>query len=666
MLVPVLIALALHGREVVAPPSGDEGASGGTGRIGAQEGRRRWNWENPRERRACTVGTRDSSALVAWLEGRRWAHRSLGAGLFEIKVPSDSLDTLATLPIVERIELVPRHSRDALDPSRTLIEAQPVHLGQGIAHPHHGTKALVGIIDVGFDLKHLAFQDSSGKSRIIRVWDHTNTTGKPPSGFTTGTLFATPAAIDALGHTGTTALHGTHVAGLAAGRSWPAAGGDWWGVADDARLALVDCGEGCRGLNDGLKYLFKLGDSLKLPVVVNMSWGSLNGPRNGNSSDCLLAKSLVGPGKIAVVSAGNSGGKAAHAVHAFQGDTARFALQVAQGTQTLSTGKTRDAYYNEVELWGDSARTYQAWVEFLDDKDSVLATSTVFSVGTSRSTWISIDNRALVGKDTMWYTGNIEKRSGQASLRLALSTSRANTQIRLATTANTGTVHGWIWEEGLEFVAPGPDHCKGCVVPDSANMISDKATCPAVVAVGAYNGYNGYKVWWSSRGPGLGAVPKPDIAAPGVEVISALNAAGPSNTVSGTLGTSSWGPLSGTSMSAPLVAGAIALLLESNPTLTTDSIIHLFKGRRTRFDADTGWTKLDVLGLFQTVDPSPAFLRASPLSDPATETRAWILPDGRRLAIPTGIPARRLHPGGIAWLETCRDGICSAKGFVKP
>jgi len=667
MLVPVLIALTMGGRDVVASPSSDEGAARDTIPSGSNGRMRHWNWENPHDSRSYTIGTSDSTALVQWFERRRWHHRSLGAGLFEVRVPSDSLESLATLPQVLRIESTPRNTRNSLDPSRTSIDAEPVHNGQGIAHAHHGTKSLVGIIDVGFDLKHLAFQDSAGNSRIVRVWDQTNTTGRPPSGFTTGTLFATPTAIQNLGHTGTSALHGTHVAALAAGRSWPAAGGAWWGVADDARIALVDCGDGCQGLNDGIKYLFRLADSLKLPVVVNMSWGSLNGPHNGNSSDCVLAKSLVGPGKIAVVSAGNSGGKAAHASHLFQGDTVRFALQVSQGTQTLSTGKTRNAYYNEVELWGDSAKTYQAWMEYLNAKDSVLATSSLFPVGTSKTTWINIDSRVLVGSDTMWYTGNIEKRTGQASLRLAVSTSRPGTQMRLVVTATSGTVHGWIWEDGMEFLAPGPTHCKNCLVPDSANMISDKATCPALIAVGAYNGFNGFKVWWSSRGPGLGAVPKPDISAPGVEVISALNSAGPSSTISGTLGGYSWGPLSGTSMSAPLVAGSVALLLESNPKLTTDSILSLFKGRRAQCDADTGWAKLDVLGLFQTVDASPP-TGISPFGNlvDSKTSRAWILPDGRRIAIPEGARARDSHPGGIAWLETCTAGTCTSKGWIKP
>lgn len=623
-------------------------------------------WDDPHAARLFVVGTSDSVSLTTWLDSHRWPHRSLGAALFEVRISSDSLESLSSLPGIDRIESPPRRSRHSLDPSRTLIQADPVHKGVGIGHSHHGTKALVGIIDVGFDLNHLAFQDSAGDSRIIRVWDQSNTTGKPPAGFSTGTLFTNPTAIQKLGHTGSAAMHGTHVAGLAAGRAWPSAGGEWWGVADDARIAVVDCGEGCARLNDGLKYLFRLADSLELPVVVNMSWGTLNGPRNGNSTDCVLTKSLVGPGKVAVVSAGNSGGKAAHASHSFHNDTVRFALQVAEGTQTLASGSIRNAFYNEVETWGDSGRTYQAWVEFLNDKDSVLAVSSKLSVGSSKSTWVNIDDRKILGTDTMWHSGNIEKRSGQSGLRLSVSTSRANTQLRLAVTAAAGSVHGWIWEDGLEFLALDPSRCKDCVVPDSSNMISDKATCPAVISVGANNGYNGFTVWWSSKGPGLGSVPKPDIGAPGVELISALNSAGPSSTVSGTAGAYSWGPMSGTSMSAPLVSGTVALILESNPKWNSDSILRVIKGQHPVFSPDTGWASLNVLRIFQTLDPAPTTAIRSPENRSPITLRAWITPTGRRITIPDGSDARDFHPGGIAWFQACQNSGCTTRGMLKP
>ena len=662
MLIPALCALLVSGSDP-SEPAGPIQSPSLYGLGDPLEPAREREWQDPMGVRTFTVGTSDSSGLVRWLERRRWVYRSLGQGLFEVDASPDSLDSLANLPGIDRIEAPPRQELHALDASRERIHADPVHKGTDLARPHRGTKALVGIIDVGFDLKHPTFLDSTGKSRIIRVWDQTNTSGRPPAGFNSGTLFTTPEAIQQLGRTKTQATHGTHVAGLAAGREVKGTPNPWWGVADDARIALVDCGDGCRGINDGIKYLFRLADSLKMPVAVNMSWGTLNGPRNGNSSDCVTARSLVGPGKIIVVSAGNSGGKAAHAKKAFNNDTARFALQLSKGTQTLSSGATRTSYFNEVEFWGDSARTYKAWIEYLGSDDALLGTSPVFSVGAS-STWQNINSNFRVGADTVWYSGNMEKRSGQAGLRLSVSTSRSGTQLRMVVAAANGTVHGWIWEDGLAFLKLASTRCKGCVVPDSFHVISDKATCPAVVSVAAISGSNGQKASFTSRGPGLGVAPKPDIASPGMSIVSSLNSGYPGTSVTGTYGGFPWGPMSGTSMSAPLVTGTVALLLETNPKLAPPDVIALFKGTRTAHSADTGWARLDVLGLIRAAE-SPSSVAHTALAPAIAVTRTWIAADGRRVAIPAGAEPWRFHPGGIAWIQTCEAGLCTTRGAPK-
>ncbi len=665
MIVPVLIALSvsvssrldiLPAREAVALDPG-----------GTAEPVREREADDPAALLTYTVGTTDTAGLAGWLARRGWSHRALGAGLFEVDIPSDSLDTLAARPGIDRIEAPARRSHHAVDASRDRINGDEAHAGIGLPRIHRGTKALVGIVDIGVDLNHLAFQDSMGNSRIVRVWDQTNTTGKPPSGFSAGTLFATPAAIKALGRTGSQATHGTHVAGLAAGRGWPAAGGNWWGVADDARIALVDCGDGCRLLNDGVKYLFKLADSLKLPVAVNMSWGTLNGPRNGKSSDCVLTKSLVGPGKIVVASAGNTGGNPAHGSRTLRGDTARFALQLSRGTQTLSNGTKRTAYFNDVEFWGDSGKTYQAWIEYLNAKDSLIATSQVFSVGSSSSTYQMIDNRKIAGSDTVWYKGNIEKRSGQGGLRLTVSTNRSGMQMRIGVTASTGTVHGWIWEDGLDFLKLDASRCRGCVVPDSFHIISDKATCPAVISVGAIQGGNGLRASFTSRGPGLGPVPKPDLAAPGVSIVSSLNSGWPgSGGVAGTLGGSPWGPMSGTSMSAPLVTGTVALLLEANPRLTTDSAIALLRGRQAVHNPDTGWARLDVQKLLKAQEEGGSTGLQPWGRAPTGASQVWIAADGRRIAVPAGARASDVQPSGLGWLQTCSAGKCTTRGMIRP
>lgn len=609
------------------------------------------------------VTTTDSAAFSQWLVANGLRFRPRRLGRFELKARPEHLEALSDAPGVVGVEPIRRQRTQDLDASRSLIRAELAHLGLGLSRAHRGTGALVGIVDNGFDLAHPAFQDSSGKSRILRLWDHTNASGSPPAGFTTGSLFAGDA-LNALGRSGTLIHHGTHVAGLAAARSVPGSGGDWWGVADDARLALVDCGPGCAALDEGIEYIYRLADSLGLPAVVNLSWGNHEGPRDGKGSDCVLLGSLLGPGKLATASAGNAGAYAGHAVHAFPAiaDTVRLALEVADGAQTSSTGDTlRRVSYAKLELWGDSARTFRAWVEFLDSAGTLLATSASQTAG--RSAWKTIALVNPLGQDTFWVEGNVEMRSRKGGMNLTAYSNRKGIKLRVGITAADNTVHGWTLEEGKAFLQD--TSCIGCVVPDQDHMLSDKSTCPLQIAVGSVDEL-GAATWFTSKGPGLARNPKPDVSAPGLQVISTLNAAAGAWPTSGSWNGHAWGPMSGTSMSAPLVAGALALLLEQDPGLTTDSALSLLKGGADRHDPAVGWSILDVGRMLEGLDPARTLSLASRSRAATGARREWLTAKGARTVVPAGADPMRHQPEGIAWLRTCDERGCSVRGLVRP
>jgi len=112
--------------------------------------------------------------------------------------------------------------------------------------------------------------------------------------------------------------------------------------------------------------------------------------------------------------------------------------------------------------------------------------------------------------------------------------------------------------------------------PTCGSLHDPPAWFPESVAVAAV-GPEGRLADFSSRGPAPDGSTKPDVAAPGVDVLSAL----PGNT---------YGVLSGTSMATPHVAGVVALMWSANPKLIGDL------ARTREILADTAKPPLPTLG----------------------------------------------------------------------
>jgi subtilisin family serine protease len=104
---------------------------------------------------------------------------------------------------------------------------------------------------------------------------------------------------------------------------------------------------------------------------------------------------------------------------------------------------------------------------------------------------------------------------------------------------------------------------------DGPQTVGSPGAAASAITVGAASKVGGglHLAPFSSRGPNLNGELKPDVASPGVAVVSAD---------AGT--TSGYFSASGTSMATPFVSGTVALALERDPSLPPDQIMGLVTG----------------------------------------------------------------------------------------
>lgn len=170
------------------------------------------------------------------------------------------------------------------------LQIQPYNL--------QGEGTLIGIIDSGIDYAHGDFRNEDGSSRIVALWDQT-IEGNPPIGFCMGTLYTKKDIDEALSlpplvrnkkvPSVDLSGHGTHVAGIAAGNG-RASGGKNRGVAPKSQLIVVKLGRSINSsfplttqLMEAVDFVVKYASRLNQPVAINISFGNSYGSHTGES-----------------------------------------------------------------------------------------------------------------------------------------------------------------------------------------------------------------------------------------------------------------------------------------------------------------------------------------------------------------------------------------------
>lgn len=524
------------------------------------------------------------------------------AGIVTAKIPLSQLPKLFSVPS-GHFEVARRLQADVQKMTAD-VRADSVWKGLNLPKAYTGKNVLIGITDWGFDYNHPMFMDTNlTKTRIRAAWDHFKLSGNRPNGFNYGVEYQTPSQLmaaqsDTAGTYYGYATHGSHVAGIAGGSG---AGIGYKGVAYDAEFLFnsIQLDEGAA--IDAFTWMQNIAKADKKRLVINMSWGLYYiGTMDGNSFLSQVIDQMSKEGVVFVTSGGNNGSVNFHIKYTHPGDSLRSRINF------YSYAAHPKMWGQSVSMWGEVGKAFAAGFEVYNSSNVKLARSTVFETQAQKGYFDSI---LVIGIDTIFYNFTVETAhplNNRPHIRMRVKNTNTNLSIVLVSGAGGGgTVHYWnvvelsngVGNWGLAFSPFGP-----IAWPSDANYgIGEPASTKSAIAVTAHisetvlsngNLNPGNRATFSSKGPTYDERMKPDISAPGSNVISSINSftsesftSVANTTFNGR--TYHFAAFSGTSMASPAAAGVVALMLEANPLLSPKQIMDILKAT-ARQDNRTG------------------------------------------------------------------------------
>lgn len=594
---------------------------------------------------------------------------------------------------VVRLEMLPRSElHNDLGTSSTgaprLRLGQPGRYGLG----YTGQGVLVGDVDTGIDWTHGDFLNPDGSTRILYLWDTSDTTpGKTPedlfgmSGFDIGTVW-TKDEIDAgLCTEIDDEAHGTHTIGTAAGNG--GATGRYTGMAPNADIIFV------KGLYvEGNEFCYEMARRLGRPIAVNNSFGSGSpfyygaylGQVNyypGDGSDTVSQyydwlASAYPTGAVIGKSAGNNGMWPTYTDH----DDYGFALYDGSlhfGGTSTSGGAVEHVYDQKEHAYTPGFGKYYECNDFMIRSDVPVrvtvrvdeAHSYVMDTGSLGE----IDAANDFSEDTFYQLVTQDPNNGEYTGIIWLDqfsywnwgfpTGEWRITVEPLNPGDTAHYDVWAYSEVSWILLPyAYTYYDSCFTANSSHdeYQLDYSASRSVITTGAWTTRSSYQAadgntyypwgflepalntitYFSSPGPARDGRMKPDIAAPGAAIISAASKDG--GWVTGDLDPDlAHGWMWGTSMAAPHATGAAALVLQKYPGLSLDGV----RNRLQRWALNDSYTnaigangfgagKLNVLPLN---DPPAAVLVARPgeiVLDEATQAAC----DGSASRDPEGFP----------------------------
>ncbi len=429
-----------------------------------------------------------------------------------------------------------------------------LHAYQTSINQLSGSGVIIGLVDTGIDYRNQVFQYADDTSKIISIWDQTIDNGNNyPEGLYYGTEYTREMINTALSSDDPLSVvpstdeigHGTVLASIAGG-TYDAAN-NFMGVAPNAEFVIVKLKQAKANIKDffflpqdtigyqendimlGINYLMQTANQLNRPIAICIGLGSSQGAHLGEG---IFNNYLAGIGKLSnvsiVVAAGNEGSSEHHVF-------GEMSPANNYNDVLLTVGNDNPGFF--MEFWGSAPSVftvdiYTPGVELIGSIPSVfLQGSTIHLV--TETTSIIVDNilESSLGGD-------------QFMLYRIRSPIKGTWRFRITALGNlSASYHMWLpinnfIQEGTYFENSNP-----------YTTITTPGNEKTVLTATAYNALTRELYYAASKGFTKDNQPKPDITAPGVDVL----APGIGNQYM--LNT-------GTSVAAAYTAGTVALLLE--------------------------------------------------------------------------------------------------------
>ena len=430
---------------------------------------------------------------------------------------------------------------------------------------NQGAGVIVGFVDTGINYTDSLFRNVDGSTRIIGIWDQTNNsdnsnnieneTVKPFSAFSAlyGTQYTAEEINLALNSDNPASIvptrdengHGTFLASIAAGNRDERAG--FSGAAPQASIAMVKLKPAKQYLRDfyliqdgaeayqendimmGVSYLYFLARKYSMPLVVCIPLGTNMGSHMGMSRlGQYLNQVSLSNGSAVITAAGNETGARHHFRAVMDADTDEVTAELRVGE--------REAGFS-MELWAENMGAYT--VGFISPTGEVAREISVPLRGENTVSFLLEQTQITV------YTQIADVSAGSQFIFMRFENPMSGIwRILIRNSLDIReTFHIWLPVRGFitdetYFLRPDPD-----------TIITDPGNARYPITVTAYDHTKNSIYIHASRGYSLSGRIKPDLAAPGVNILGA--------SVSGRRLTR----MSGTSVSAAHLAGAAAILL---------------------------------------------------------------------------------------------------------